>query len=457
MRKTMRAITSWRFTVEFRALGWSAAGATLEELESFGTSGSPMLEAMLALFQARRACHLRELDEASRLALLTHALIQRAGSRLEDVVFCVSVADLLLEAGRVQDTRPLLDQVRALIDRAPIYSCWRAALEFLEARAAHAEGDRVKLLTALHTALELGQAGSGRYYLRFCDQAMLQLFPVALAVGFQVDLVLNLIRMFRLKPPRGASPEWPWPVCVVALGKFEVQVYGKPLAFSRKLPRKTLLLLKAIVAYGGRNVPEQGLCDALWGDEEGDAARNALAVSIVRLRKLLESSDAVIQQGGKVALNPDLCHLDTWAFEAQVLNDAPVRDILNAYGGVLLPDEESEPWSVAPRERLRGRFIDAISTHSASLEEEDDMQGAVRCYLRGIDTDPIVEIFHQGLMRCYERMGRRTESLSAYRRLKQTLSVLLGVPPSENSQRLFNDMLRRQAEEGSAPGAVKPN
>jgi DNA-binding SARP family transcriptional activator len=68
--------------------------------------------------------------------------------------------------------------------------------------------------------------------------------------------------------------------------------------------------------------------------------------------------------------------------------------------------------------------------------------------MRGIDADPIVESFQQGLMRCYERLGKRTEALSVYRRLKHTLSVVLGVPPSDAVQRLFQDMLRRQVEEG---------
>jgi hypothetical protein len=66
-----------------------------------------------------------------------------------------------------------------------------------------------------------------------------------------------------------------------------VRVGGKLLEFSRKLPRKTLLLLKAIIALGGKEVPEQALCDALWRDEDGDAARNAFAITVLRLRKLL--------------------------------------------------------------------------------------------------------------------------------------------------------------------------
>jgi DNA-binding SARP family transcriptional activator len=39
-------------------------------------------------------------------------------------------------------------------------------------------------------------------------------------------------------------------------------------------------------------------------------------------------------------------------------------------------------------------------------------------------------------MRCYRGLGRHAEGLSAYRRLRQTLSVVLGIAPSEHTQAL---------------------
>ena len=261
-----------------------------------------------------------------------------------------------------------------------------------------------------------------------------------------------LFRSFRLKPAVDAPDNWPWPVRIETLGRFEVRLNGEPMEFSRKLPRKTLLLLKAIVALGGRDVPEQALCDTLWGDEEGDAARNALSITVLRLRKLLGSNESVIHQGGKASLNPEACWVDAWVFEARLGETGFDRHkVLALYGGAFLPEDEGESWSVAPRERLRGKFIDALSRHGATLESEGDVPEAVQCYLRGIDADPIVESFHLGLMRCYERLGKRSEAFSVYRRLKQTLSVLLGVPPSDATQRLFQDMLSRQAADGAPP------
>jgi DNA-binding SARP family transcriptional activator len=109
---------------------------------------------------------------------------------------------------------------------------------------------------------------------------------------------------------------------------------------------------------------------------------------------------------------------------------------------------------VATRERLRGKFIHALSALGAALEQDEKLDEAMTYYVRGIDADPVVETFHQGLMRCLNRMGRRSEAISAYRRLKQTLSVVLGVPPSEASQNLYRDLLQDQIQDGTEMDAV---
>ena len=165
----------------------------------------------------------------------------------------------------------------------------------MEARCSQMGGNRALAITQLRESMFRAGEQNGRYYLRFCDEAMSPLFQLAFEEGVEVETVKNLIRMFRLKPPKDAPDIWPWPVRIVTLGRFEVQIDSEKLEFSRKLPRKTLLLLKAIVALGGRDVPEQALCDTLWGDEEGDAARNALSITVSRLRKLLGSNECVIQ------------------------------------------------------------------------------------------------------------------------------------------------------------------
>jgi LuxR family maltose regulon positive regulatory protein len=453
LRAVLRQILLWRYTIEWRSVGWPTANATLAKVEAIQRPNQPMTEAQLHLFKSRWATHRGQRDEAANLATLSQQAANRTGSRLEELIFCLSNADVLLDAGRIEQAKPLLLQAHALIERTPIYQCYRAALKFMEARCIHLAGDQTTALAELRISLRLAHEGNSRHHLRFTDWAMPPLFQLALDHGIEVDLVRDLIRMFRLKPPKNASDSWPWQVRIVTLGRFEVRVNGEPIEFSRKLPRKTLLLLKAIVAHGGRDIGEQTLCDALWGDEEGDAARNALSITILRLRKLLGSNEVVLHLGGKVSLSPDLCWVDAWMFEARIAEpESADRRALSLYGGNFLPEDEDESWSVAARERLRGKFIHALSSQAVALESQGDVRVALQSYQRGIEADPIVESFHQGLMRCYEAMGKRSEAFSAYRRLKHTLSVLLGVPPSDATQRLFQDMLQRQSEAGALPG-----
>jgi ATP/maltotriose-dependent transcriptional regulator MalT/DNA-binding SARP family transcriptional activator len=447
LRALIEVVLLWRVMQEFRVLGWPAAAATLTEVELLPASERPMTRAMVALFRARHASFLGDGQQAVELAFASERAVTRTGSQIEVLIYAICLADLLAEAGHCDGAVAQLSRSRELIERAPGYDCWRGAQLLVEAWLAHCEGDAARALATLRDALAAAKSGMRRYYLRFPDRALVPLFGLALEHGIEVDLVQSLIRLFRLKAPVDAPDSWPWPVRIATLGRFEVQVDGKALEFSRKLPRKTLLLLKALVALGGRDVPEQTLCDALWSDEEGDAAANALAITVVRLRKLLGSSEAVAHQGGKVSLNPELCWVDAWVFEKRAAQASSAAQALDLYAGTFLPQDEGEPWSVATRERLRGKFIHALSACGAQLESSGEVDRALACYQRGIDADPIVEGFYEGLMRCYERLGQRAQALSAYRRLKHMLSVLLGVPPAESTRRLFEQMLRRQAQE----------
>ena len=334
MRATLAITIYTRFMVEFRASGWMVANATLAEIEAMPRPKYPVGEAMLYVYQARRAYSRGRLDEAADLAEQTHAAILRTGSQYQEMLFGLVDAEILLAAGRIEKARPLIARSRNLIERAPVFDCFLAALVVAEAWLAYAEGKPDLALAQLRQSLFRARVGNRRCYLRFLECAMPPLFNLALRKGIEVDLVQDIIRMFRLRPPVDAPDNWPWPVRIFTLGCCEAQVNGEKLEFSGKQPRKTLLLLKAIVALGGRDVPEQTLCDLLWGDEEGDAARNALSITVLRLRKLLGSNEAIVHQGGKVSLTPELCWVDAWAFEGRLADPAlESAQVLELYRG----------------------------------------------------------------------------------------------------------------------------
>jgi DNA-binding SARP family transcriptional activator len=222
-----------------------------------------------------------------------------------------------------------------------------------------------------------------------------------------------------------------------------------------------LALLKAIVAMGGRDVPHSRLIDALWSEDEGDAGKQALGVTLVRLRKLLGAHDAIQVAEERVSVNPALCWVDAWAFERRLKQAEALRaqgkeaegiarlhDALALYQGQFLPAEAEETWSVQPRLRLRGLVTTAIEDLGEHHEARAEWERAVECYRRGLEADDLIEEFYLGLMRCYRALGRSAEGMAVYRRLRQTLSVVLGVAPSDATE-----AAARALRDGGSPAA----
>jgi DNA-binding SARP family transcriptional activator len=278
------------------------------------------------------------------------------------------------------------------------------------------------------------------------------MLPLALQRGIEPDAASRLTRVFRLRPPHPDVEAWPWPVRIHTLGRFDVLVDERLLEFERKAPRKALALLKALVAFGPREVADAQLVDALWPDEDGDAGQKALSVTLLRLRRLLGDNDLIHEQGGRMSLNRTRCWVDAWTFEERLTRmpsgagtgaaGVPtLHRTLTFYSGTFLRDDTDVPWTVPVRERLRSKFIHGLAALGTHLESECRYDEAITWYLRGLDADAIVEPFYQGLMRCYDKLDRRTEAVAAYRRLKQTLSVTLGLQPAASSERLYQSLL----------------
>jgi DNA-binding SARP family transcriptional activator len=259
----------------------------------------------------------------------------------------------------------------------------------------------------------------------------------ALKLGIETCNVRNLVRQLSLRAPSIDLEAWPWPVRVYTLGRFRVLVDDRPLLFSHKTPKKPIALLKALIALGGRGVALDQIVDAVWPEEEGDSAHDACELALHRLRKLLGGPETVQLVDNRLSLNPELVWTDVAAFE-QALSaedvhtpeDNAVGCALSFYQGDFLAGETNAPWAAPARERLRGKFVHQVERQGQFLEEVERRDEAITFYLRGIDADPLAEAFYQGLMRCYQAQGKVAEALSMYRRLKQILSITLGITPS---------------------------
>lgn len=235
-------------------------------------------------------------------------------------------------------------------------------------------------------------------------------------------------------------------VRITTLGRFELRVDDAPLYFSGKVPKKPLELLKALVAFSGRDVREDKLCEALWPDADGDAATQALATTLHRLRQLI-GHRSVVRRDGRISLDRQHCWVDVWAFERHLLEldcrrgqhvtlSEGVQRLLELYHGAFLEGDDDWPWVLTARERLRAMFLrrlEAAAHRFTAVNRHDD---AIVCYAKALEIDPLSEAPYRGLMRAHLALGHKTEAAAVYERCTKLLASQLGISPSPDTEML---------------------
>lgn len=319
----------------------------------------------------------------------------------------------------------------------------------LQAQFARAHDDGPGELAALarmfQTMREQGFANSAWWR----DDLMARWCRLALEHAIEPGFVRALIRRRGLRPDAVAAARlehWPWPLRLRTLGEFVIELDGQALGFSGKVQKRPLALLKALLAFGGRNVPEEQLAEALWPDAEGDDAHNAFTVTLQRLRRLLGQREALLLQEGRLSLNAQLCWVDAQAFEAAAVDaaeaaaaDADRERALRLYRGAFLAQEEAA-WANAARERLRARFVRLAGVDVRRHLEARDWPGAIACLERLLHADPTAEPLYQQLMRVQLELGRDAEVLATYRRCREALAASLHARPSASTEALLREV-----------------
>ena len=212
-------------------------------------------------------------------------------------------------------------------------------------------------LAHLREGMRLGQEHGYMHFFFFPPKVIASLCLKALDAGIEASYVRALIERNKLTPDPSwpLSEAWPWAARIYTLGRFSIVKDGAPLRFTGKAQKKPLELLKVLIAFGGRNVPESKLQDALWPEAEGDSAAQALATTLFRLRKLV--GDNLVERGeGRLTLDAKSCWVDCWALERlfnENSNGRTVRleKITKLYQGPFM-DGEDDAWAMLMREKL---------------------------------------------------------------------------------------------------------
>lgn len=324
------------------------------------------------------------------------------------------------------------------------------------------EGAQREGLASLRRGLALGRR-HGYVHLEFYQPSVMQfLYAEALEEGIEVEYVKGLIRKLGLTQPVRRDPaisasdleEWPYPIKIYTLGRFEIIRNDQPIRFSGKVQQRPLDLLKALIAFGGTDVPEERLIDALWPDADGDLAHKSFEMTLSRLRRLLGGETFIEHSARQLSLNPLYGWVDCLALERlfETIQESPAdqsaplcEKVVTLYKGHFLPSDTHREWVVSRRETLKIRLLRILITAGRSLEQAGRWEEAAERYAKGIETDSLAEEFHQRLMLCYLRLDRRAEAVRAYKRCSSLLQSELGIEPSAETDAIYSLTLQKQA------------
>jgi DNA-binding SARP family transcriptional activator len=257
--------------------------------------------------------------------------------------------------------------------------------------------------------------------------------------------------------PSEIAPATALPLTINTLGRFELVRYGEPLRFSRKAPKRVLELLKFLVAQGGRPVHPDDIISAIWPEALGDTAQNSFTIALHRLRRLLGSGHLLQVEDGTVSLDRRHVRVDAWEFEEllaaareslgrgeEATAIALIRRAVALYRGHFLPQDSDKPWSVAYRDRLRGKFTHNMGAVCRYLETCGEVHQAIACYQDGLQIDHLSEAFYQQLMLCYLKAGLHAEAAVVYDCCRKNLAINLTIAPSLKTTEIYRMITARQ-------------
>lgn len=239
-------------------------------------------------------------------------------------------------------------------------------------------------------------------------------------------------------------------VQIQLLGGFRVVAGGQVVADTTWRLRKARALVKLLALAPDARLTRDQILEYLWPDLERAAADNNLRGALLVARRALAPAGAIVARDGTLTLRavaPVTLQIDSVAFEyaaeaAQRTGDlAAYTRALDRYQGELLPEDRYEDWTLAPRERLRERYLTLLGALAARHEATGDWSGAIVALQRVVQAEPAHEAAQLGLMRLFASAGQRTRALAQWDALVVALRRDLDTTPTAAARSLRDEIV----------------
>jgi len=228
--------------------------------------------------------------------------------------------------------------------------------------------------------------------------------------------------------------------------------------------RKAIALL-AYLAIDHQMHTRDRLAAFLWPDLDQTRARAALRRTLSTLNKALEGHGLEITRETVQLVEDETLWVDVIQFRQQLdgVNThshdpvetcaACLSTLTSAVGlyqgdfmaGFTLRDSVNfDDWQFLQSENLKRELAAALETLVQIHSNRQEYDKAIEFGRQWLNLDPLREEVHQWLMRCYHWADQRAAALRQYRECVRILDEELGVPPLEETTKLYQSILEGQ-------------
>lgn len=245
------------------------------------------------------------------------------------------------------------------------------------------------------------------------------------------------------------------PLLICLLGGFRLVKAGVSLPVRRG--GKTEGLLSALALREGYRADRDALIDLLWPDTDTSRAVHSLNSLVHALRQLvgdaLGGASPVLYVGGGYELNTvagvavDIARFDERVdVSDRLMREGDLAGAVRSYeNAAALYDGDviggGDLHTLVERERLRARYLSLLARLADCYFTAGDYAAGLRRALRLLSQDGCREDAHRLVMRCYARMGERSQALRQYQICRRILAEEYNALPEPTTEALFHRLL----------------
>jgi LuxR family maltose regulon positive regulatory protein len=242
------------------------------------------------------------------------------------------------------------------------------------------------------------------------------------------------------------------------LNQFMVKLDGRPISRSQWKGSGARRFFAILLAFGGRNVPQDLIMDALWPDASPRAVKSNFKSALHRLRKIIspdigryQRSPYLYSQDGLVGLDEFLCRIDFEDFEQtakkafntddEVQGFHLLRQALDLYEGAFMPTELYISCINRQRERLTNIYTKLLKKISKYYFDNREYKNAKDCLNAWLVADPYADEACRQLLHTYQKMGQPNQALRCFSEFQNRLQRDLQIMPDSKTMALYQKIL----------------